>query len=97
MRKRRTFEDLEAIARSNPEIAEYLDGDVGVFATKVFKMRMSLGFTQTELANKAQVMQKTISRIEGGDVTVTDVTRRKVLRALKQGKKARDEQLATVH
>lgn len=82
--RRRTFKDLECIARNNPEIKEYLDGEVGLFAKKVFKMRMSLGITQEELANKSNVIKETISRIEGGDVRINDITRRKVLRALEQ-------------
>src|SRR5690625_1829926 len=48
----------------------------------IFKNRMELGLTQVELARKANVTQKTISRIEGADKGVRERTLIKVLQAL---------------
>lgn len=48
----------------------------------IFKKRMELGLTQVELARKANVTQKTISRIEGADKGGRESTLIKVLQAL---------------
>lgn len=48
----------------------------------IFKRRMELGLTQVDLAKKANVTQKTISRIEGADKGVRERTLIKVLQAL---------------
>ncbi|VEI05667.1 helix-turn-helix transcriptional regulator [Kurthia zopfii] len=36
----------------------------------IFKQRMSVGLTQSQLAERANVTQKTVSRIERGDTRV---------------------------
>lgn len=44
----------------------------------IFKHRMSVGLTQSELAVQANVTQKTVSRIERGDTKVRESTLQKV-------------------
>jgi len=44
----------------------------------IFKQRMSVGLTQSELAVQANVTQKTVSRIERGDIKVRETTLQKV-------------------
>ncbi|MBK3494639.1 helix-turn-helix transcriptional regulator [Viridibacillus sp. YIM B01967] len=44
----------------------------------IFKQRMSVGLTQSELAVQANVTQKTVSRIERGDTKVRETTLQKV-------------------
>ncbi|MGE7622221.1 helix-turn-helix transcriptional regulator [Viridibacillus sp. NPDC096237] len=44
----------------------------------IFKQRMSVGLTQSELAVQANVTQKTVSRIERGDTKVRESTLQKV-------------------
>lgn len=48
----------------------------------IFKQRMSVGLTQSELAERANVTQKTVSRIERGDSKVRDTTLQKVYKVL---------------
>ncbi len=48
----------------------------------IFKQRMNVGLTQSELAEKANVTQKTVSRIERGDTKVRETTLRKVYEVL---------------
>ena len=51
-------------------------------SSKVFNQRMKIGFTQRELADKAGVTQKTISRIEGGALAIRKKTIEKVYEAM---------------
>ncbi|OMC86250.1 transcriptional regulator [Viridibacillus sp. FSL H7-0596] len=44
----------------------------------IFKQRMSVGLTQSELAVQANVTQKTVSRIERGDTKVRETTLQKI-------------------
>lgn len=48
----------------------------------IFKQRMSVGLTQSELAERANVTQKTVSRIERGDTKVRETTLQKVYEVL---------------
>jgi len=48
----------------------------------IFKYRMAVGLTQSELAQQANVTQKTISRIERGDRNVRQTTLKKVYQVL---------------
>lgn len=48
----------------------------------IFKQRMSIGLTQSELAERANVTQKTVSRIERGDTKVRETTLQKVYEVL---------------
>jgi len=48
----------------------------------IFKQRMNVGLTQSELAEKANVTQKTVSRIERGDTKVRETTLQKVYEVL---------------
>lgn len=48
----------------------------------IFKQRMTVGLTQSQLAEKANVTQKTVSRIERGDTKVRETTLKKVYEVL---------------
>lgn len=48
----------------------------------IFKQRMSVGLTQSQLAERANVTQKTVSRIERGDTKVRESTLQKVYEVL---------------
>lgn len=48
----------------------------------IFKQRMSVGLTQSQLAERANVTQKTVSRIERGDTKVRETTLKKVYEVL---------------
>lgn len=48
----------------------------------IFKQRMSVGLTQSELAERANVTQKTVSRMERGDSKVRETTLQKVYEVL---------------
>ncbi len=48
----------------------------------IFKQRMSVGLTQSQLAERANVTQKTVSRIERGDSKVRETTLQKVYEVL---------------
>lgn len=62
--------------RSASRSKEYAQGG------KVFNQRMKIGFTQRELADKAGVTQKTISRIERGVPGIRKKTMEKVCEAM---------------
>lgn len=48
----------------------------------IFKQRMTVGLTQSQLAERANVTQKTVSRIERGDTKVRETTLQKVYEVL---------------
>lgn len=48
----------------------------------IFKKRMTVGLTQSQLAECANVTQKTVSRIERGDTKVRETTLQKVYTVL---------------
>ncbi|HEY4531800.1 MAG TPA: helix-turn-helix transcriptional regulator [Kurthia sp.] len=48
----------------------------------IFKQRMAVGLTQFQLAEQANVTQKTVSRIERGDTKVRESTLQKVYEVL---------------
>lgn len=48
----------------------------------IFKQRMTVGLTQSQLAERANVTQKTVSRIERGDTKVRETTLQKVYTVL---------------
>ncbi|MBQ0139158.1 MAG: helix-turn-helix transcriptional regulator [Kurthia sp.] len=48
----------------------------------IFKQRMTVGLTQSQLAERANVTQKTVSRIERGDTKVRETTLKKVYEVL---------------
>ncbi|MEK4138673.1 helix-turn-helix transcriptional regulator [Kurthia sp. FSL E2-0154] len=48
----------------------------------IFKKRMTVGLTQSQLAERANVTQKTVSRIERGDTKVRETTLQKVYTVL---------------
>jgi transcriptional regulator with XRE-family HTH domain len=50
--------------------------------------RVKKGLRKEELAKLAGVSARTISRLEGGDASVTDVTKSKIRNALRNGKSA---------
>lgn len=77
-----TLNDLRNSLVQNAVIKEALDSDEYSQSRTIFKRRMELGFSQVDLAKKAGLTQKTISRIEGGDPGIRKSTVEKVYAAL---------------
>jgi len=67
---------------SHPELKEKLEGLSPIYAKIIFANRMKHGFSQQELASKANVGQKTISRAEGGFDNLSTETYDKIFTAL---------------
>lgn len=71
------------IKEKYPELNEILfDSMSAIFGNLVSAKRMSKGLSQDELATMAEVTQKTISRVEGGNSNVTMNTYQKLFRIL---------------
>lgn len=77
-----TLNDLRGRLSQNAVIKEILETPEYVRSRVVFNRRMELGLSQVELAEKANLTQKTISRIEGGDQGIRESTIEKVYTAL---------------
>lgn len=77
-----TLNDLKNRLMQNEEIKEVFESVEYNRSRNIFKRRMELGLSQRDLADKASVTQKTISRIEGGDSGVRQTTLVKVYSAL---------------
>lgn len=77
-----TLNDLRNRLMQNEEIKEALESVEYSRSRTIFRRRMELGLSQRELADKADVTQKTISRIEGGDPGIRQTTLVKVYTAL---------------
>ncbi|AQQ55597.1 helix-turn-helix domain-containing protein [Planococcus lenghuensis] len=77
-----TLNDLRKSLSQNSGIKNTFESPEYARSRVVFKKRMELGLSQMELAEKAQVTQKTISRIEGADEGIRESTIRKVHLAL---------------
>lgn len=77
------LEDFKRRLTSKNKLAkEVLNSEEYKVSRLIFKKRMEIGLTQQELAKKANVTQKTISRIEGADKGVRQSTLSKVFAAL---------------
>lgn len=77
-----TLNDLKSRLMQNEEIKEAFESVEYNRSRNIFKRRMELGLSQRDLADKASVTQKTISRIEGGDPGIRQATLIKVYTAL---------------
>ena len=77
-----TLNDLKNRLMQNEEIKEAFESVEYNRSRNIFKRRMELGLSQRDLADKASVTQKTISRIEGGDSGIRQATLIKVYTAL---------------
>lgn len=77
-----TLTDLRNRLVHNDAMKEALESDEYSQSRIIFKRRMELGFSQMDLAKKAGLTQKTISRLEGGDPGIRKSTVEKVYTAL---------------
>lgn len=77
------FKYLKSKVRENQNIKNYLDSFTSQIAKLVFKQRVEMKITQSELAELAKVTQATISRIEAGDTGIKGETYNKVMSELK--------------
>lgn len=71
------------LKEGHPDLKETLDGLSPVYAKIIFSRRIALGYSQRELADIANVGQKTISRAEGGFDNLSIETYNKIFHALK--------------
>lgn len=70
------------LKEGHPDLKESLEGLSRVYAKIIFARRLQCGYSQQELANKADVGLKTISRSEGGFDNLSTETYDKIFRAL---------------
>lgn len=77
-----TLKDLRNRLIQNDSIKDVLESSEYTRSRMIFKKRMELGLSQVELAEKAGVTQKTISRIEGGDPGIRKSTISKIYTAM---------------
>lgn len=82
---------INKMKQADPELTEVLESVEYKRSRIIFQKRMDLGITQSELAIKANVTQKTISRIEGADVGIRPTTLNKVYGALGLGDSYQDK------
>jgi transcriptional regulator with XRE-family HTH domain len=83
------------IKEGHSDLKESLEGLSPVYAKVIFARRMECGFSQQELAQKANTGLKTISRAEGGLDNLSTETYDKIFRALKLS--VRDVAEAMIH
>lgn len=76
------YKDFFEKAGKIPEVKEYLNSFSVIIGDLVLARRLQLGWTQQELANRAETTQARISLIEAGDEGVKMKTVDKVFRAL---------------
>lgn len=77
-----TLNDLRNRLVQNEVIKEALESNKYTRSRNIFKRRMELGLSQIVLAEKSDLTQKTISRIEGGDQEIRKSTIVKVYAVL---------------
>lgn len=71
-----------SLQEGHPELKESLEGLLRVFAKIIFARRLQCGYSQQELADKADVGLQIISRSEGGFDNLSIETYDKIFRAL---------------
>ncbi|GGP15565.1 helix-turn-helix transcriptional regulator [Oceanobacillus neutriphilus] len=84
MKKKKDLLDMTTslLKEGHPDLKESLEGLSPIYAKIIFARRMQYGYTQEELANKANIGLKTISRAEGGFDNLSTVTYDKIFRSL---------------
>lgn len=84
MKKKKDLLDMTTslLKEGHPDLKESLEGLSPIYAKIIFARRMQYGYTQEELANKANIGLKTISRAEGGVDNLSTVTYDKIFRSL---------------
>ncbi|MFD1067312.1 helix-turn-helix domain-containing protein [Oceanobacillus locisalsi] len=84
MKKNKNLLDMTTslLKEGHPDLRESLEGLSPVYAKIIFARRLQCGYTQEELANKANIGLKTISRAEGGFDNLSTVTYDKIFQAL---------------
>lgn len=70
------------LVAKHPELEEQLHGLGSLYGKIIFACRMEQGLTQKELADKASIGLKTITRAEGGFENLGTTTYNAILRAL---------------
>ncbi len=74
--------NTKKIVEQHPEMEEQLHGIGAVYGKIIFLTRMEKGLTQKELAEKAGVGDKTITRAEGGSENLGTLTYDNIFKAL---------------
>ncbi|SFA57081.1 Helix-turn-helix [Parageobacillus thermantarcticus] len=78
----RNLLDTSKIVETHPDLHEQFYGLGAILAQIIFRKRMEKNMTQQELAQKAGVGVKTISRVEGGSGNIEIKTYEKLFQAL---------------
>ena len=77
------FDELNVeLESAMPDLANNTDTMAESFSDIAFSYRVRQGLTQQQLADKAEVDVNTIHRIEGDSGSITDITYKKVFKAL---------------
>lgn len=84
MKKSKNLLDMSTslLKEGHPDLKGSLEGLSPVYAKIIFSRRMECGYSQQELASKANTGLKTISRAEGGFDNLSTETYDKIFRAL---------------
>lgn len=84
MKKGKNLLDMTSslLKKGHPDLRKSLEGLSPVYAKIIFFRRVQYGYSQQELADKADVGLKTISRAEGGFDNLSTETYDKIFRAL---------------
>tara|TARA_B100000686_G_C15853056_1_gene508173 strand:- start:18 stop:338 length:321 start_codon:yes stop_codon:yes gene_type:complete len=70
-RKMRTLDDAIEVFSSDDQFRLFFAKEIEInqIATLIYKLRLSSGLTQTELADKANITQPVLARLESGKDT----------------------------
>lgn len=82
MKKGRNLLDKSRLLKTHPELQEVFYSTAAYHGKIIFARRMEKGLTQSELAKKADVGLKTISKAEGGAGNLGIETYDKIYNAL---------------
>lgn len=91
MNRKRDLLDLSNLLAIHPELHDNFYGDAAVLGDLIFAKRNELGWTQSELATKAQVDFKLITTIEGGSILQRDEVYENLYKVLSITKEERDK------
>lgn len=82
MKKGRNLLDKSGLLKKHPDLHDLFYSTAAINGKVIFTRRMEKGFTQSELAKKADVSLKTISKAEGGSGNLGIETYDKIFGAL---------------
>lgn len=82
MKKGINLLDMSKLLKMHPDLFDFFYGDAAKVGEMIFAKRMDLGWTQRELASKANIDFQTITLIEGGSVMLSENVYKKLYKVL---------------